>query len=972
MEPRSHDFATLILPIALTVSLVVGQAAALSTDRAGNLFGTHEPIVLQTAATGTASWTLTNDYGETVRGQSPVTGGEIRIPTTGLRFGRYTFAVDGDGQIAGGVVPPPLDVHPNLAPLIFAPFRLHWDNPEEALLWKQLGAYEIRYEFGLDRSNPAQSEFTFDPAIDRYMQALHDLGLRPTFKLNGPPRWNDTSTERRKWGEPKDYELYAESVRRFAEHYRPFGVDRYYVLNEPDAGGWWVSGWEGYHRFLAASDDALADVAPALLTIAPNSWSNAPGFVDPVLQSGRVDVLSGHYPVEKIIGNVHADFYFTRMRKTGVVLPFINGEDFSRWRSSLTLEPQTSNYPGLVGYSTVWGVGPVMMANLDVEAYRVVALHLLMDGEQAPFERWEAGNVLPGPLCFEFRAASDTFAGTRLVRRLEDAPPHVLAWWFERGSDRFMGGYVAPAEMAQLLVVHTAAPSVQVVDCFGNARTVEAENGQVRVLLTNAATYVHGLSNTDRVEFVPQDRNESPRIAAPAPPPAAVGVPWHYQLDGYDVEANPVEANWPTWSLLEGPAGMTIRAGSGVLEWQPSAPGAVTVRVGLRDSQGAAAERSFAIEVGPAEAPLPPEFVTLPAPVAVKGRPYRYVPRAVDPRSGPVTYAVSGPAGMIVRDGSVEWTPTEAGAVPVRVTARTQDGAEAAQAFELVVRPNPDRPQDGQLPPRPPSELTVVRAEPGGVTLVWNVHHFGQTRIQRAASPEGPWTDAGTTESNWYTDEAVDGPTWYRAIAHHGGGDSEPSAPVEGRMPLIADAGPSVKLDVPGSAALDARGSSGPSGAELRYEWRVVAAPPGAGSQFEASDRVRTRLTVDQPGRYVVSLRVSDGQRTSAPDYAWVVVGGPPLVRVAYAGPDRQIAVGETAPLQALTATPAQREAGWFWRWDEAPFYGYVGIQDDHRRAAALTPELPGVYQIQLFALDEQVWGCPDVVRVVVAPPSGE
>ena len=266
--------------------------SAVSSDRAGNLFSGDEDIVLKTSSPGPARWVLTNDYSERIEGSSPVADGKVHISTYGLRYGRYTFAVEGDGQIIGGVVPPLVQIHPDLAPLIFAPFREHWNSPEEALMWAQLGAWELRYEYQFDAMNPAKDAFKFDPAIDRYMQSLADQGIRPSFKINGAPKWNDSSKIRGKWGEPISYADYEKTVRAYAEHYRRFGLDRYYIVNEPEAGGWWTSGWDGYYRFLAANHRILKAVDKRFLIIAPESWSNVPQFMDTVLRSGDVDVIS--------------------------------------------------------------------------------------------------------------------------------------------------------------------------------------------------------------------------------------------------------------------------------------------------------------------------------------------------------------------------------------------------------------------------------------------------------------------------------------------------------------------------------------------------------------------------------------------------------------------------------------------------------------------------------------------------------
>ena len=952
------------------VAISASLSYATSTERAGNLFSGDEDIALRTNVSGPAHWTLTNDYGERIVGAVPVVGGRIHISTYGLRYGRYTFGVEGDGEIVGGVVPPVMPVPPDLAAIVFAPFQLHWNNPEEALLWKQLGAWEVRFEYGFDGMNPAKGEFRFDPAIDRYMRALADHGVRPSFKINGAAKWNDPNSASDKWGEPVSYDDYEEGVRRYARHYARFGMDRYYIINEPEAGGWWTSGWDGYLRFLRSSYKTLKGVDSRILVIAPNMWSFRPGFADPVLLSGNLDIFTGHYTTEKIIGNVHGYFYLTRMRKTGVILPFINGEEFSRWRSNLQLTATQKNYPGITPSSSVWGVGPVLMATLDTGAYRVVGLHLMEDNDPGPFAKWEAGNIVLDQLCFEHRAASDEFAGAQYRRRLVDAPPTVLASLFRRGYDNYLGAYVPVGELTQLLEISTSSPRLRIVDVFGNEQFAEPVDGKVRLLLTNAEVYVHGLGDNDTFAFLPHAKNEPPEIVDPGGQRAAVGLPFRLTLNGRDPDANLPKKVFPTWKLIARPEGMTVRAGSGLIEWLPRRQGRVSVTVGLADVDGATAKTTFLIEVGPKGTPLPPYFVSRPPVVAVKGGLFRYAPLAVDERGGEIAIAAQGPDGMSVVNSEIVWRPREVGVYPVTVKASAANGAVRSQQFDVTVCPNPDRPNEGVFPPREPTMLSVTRRTPKGITLVWNPHSFARHVIQRSLGRNGSWQNIAVTDQNWFRDSPPsDASVYYRVCARNEAGDSEATPAVNGRNRApISDAGPSRKMADPGKTVLDGSGSYDPEGKSLNHFWRLVNSPPGSRASLGDAGSNKATLVADRSGRYVVELLVNDGEETSLPDYAWVIVGADPMEQVAYAGPDRFAVVGETVPLSPVAASPATREAKWFWRWDHSPLDAYAGIHDNLKRSASLLPETPGVYQIQLWPLDDRTFGYPDVVRIIVGP----
>ena len=998
-------FGIRLFASALVLGLASHTASALSTDRAANLFSADEDIVLTTTATGTANWTLRNDYGETITGTAPVADGKLHIPTFGLRFGQYVFAVAGDGEIVGGLVPPLVNTPPDLSPVIFAPFRLHWQNPEEALMYRQLGMWELRYEFGINGANPSKGQYTFDPDIDKYMKALADQGIRPTFKINGPQTWNDSSTVARKRGEPKSYPDFEEGLSTFAKHYLPYGLDRYYIVNEPDQGGWWSAGWPGYYRFLASCSKTLRATDPRILVVAPESWSNVPAFVAAVLNSGDADIISGHYTVDNSVGNVHGAFYYTEMRKQGKPLPLINSEEFAYWPSNLNMAADIKNYPGIVPGTSIAGIGPNLLIALETGCYRDVYLHLLgrSNAIQYPFAVYQAGKMLPASFCFQNRAANDELAGAQFRRRLMDAPPSVMAWLFSRGSDSFLAAFAPVGQMVQMIEITTAAPSLRVVDCYGNESTATPVDGKVRVLVTNAEVYVHGMGPTDPVAYVPHLSNEKPQIADPGKPLAAAGVAFRMKLDGFDPDANvtiptilpealkiaatqpltyggyngqpttqQIARARPTWTLVKAPEGMTVRPTSGVIEWTPAREGPADVTVRLSDADGASVERSFNIQVQPAGTNLPPAIVSRPSTVAVPGVAFTYTPKATDANGDPVTFSVQGPEGMALSEGMVRWTPKAIGKVPVTVTAADAKGGKTVQSFELVVQANPDRPKDALVPPRMPTDLTVAAADANGVTLVWNTQGFFTTIIQRSASPGGPWQEVAKADLTSYTDAPPADPVYYRAIARNSGGDSQPTAAVNGRNRLpIADAGNSVKLDSPGQAQLDGTVSKDPEDKSLTYRWSIVAAPEGSKATLADAATAMPKLMSDVSGRYIVSLTVNDGQETSVPDYVWVGVGLGAQDRVGYAQAGPFAVVGQRVELNA-SGSLAARASKWFWRFDGLPLYAYSHIKDDHTQKATFSPPLPGVYYPMLFPMDDAKFGYPRTARVIVAPaPTG-
>ena len=302
----------------------------------------------------------------------------------------------------------------------------------------------------------------------------------------------------------------------------------------------------------------------------------------------------------------------------------------------------------------------------------------------------------------------------------------------------------------------------------------------------------------------------------------------------------------PTYSLVNPPAGMTVRAGSGLIEWTPKAAGSVSVTAELTDTDGAKASRTFTITVQSAGGNLRPEFVSRSTLAAIVGEAYRYEPKTLDANGDAVRYSVAGPEGMKLTEGQITWTPGECGVYPVKVTADDGHGGSAEQAFEVVVLPDPDSAYNEGQPPRSPSYLTVAGTD-GGATLVWNTQTLGDNVVQRTADPKGPWTEIGVTPGTWWRDQPPAGAAWYRVLTRNAWGASDPTEPVDGRcVAPLADAGRSSKPAQPELVTLDGSGSFDPAGKPLTYEWTFNAAP--ARRDAQAGRPVRGQAEVHAAG----------------------------------------------------------------------------------------------------------------------------
>jgi hypothetical protein len=141
----------------------------------------------------------------------------------------------------------------------------------------------------------------------------------------------------------------------------------------------------------------------------------------------------------------------------------------------------------------------------------------------------------------------------------------------------------------------------------------------------------------------------------------------------------------------------------GSIAGTPTAPGAFTISVTVKDASGATANRSFDIRIAPA-----PLTITVRAGAGTVGTAYSGTATA----SGgipPYTYAATGlPAGISIAaaTGTISGTPSAAGASNISVTARDSAGTTATATAQVTI----------SLPAAPPVSFTGVSpvATPAG------------------------------------------------------------------------------------------------------------------------------------------------------------------------------------------------------------------------------------------------------------------
>ncbi len=185
-------------------------------------------------------------------------------------------------------------------------------------------------------------------------------------------------------------------------------------------------------------------------------------------------------------------------------------------------------------------------------------------------------------------------------------------------------------------------------------------------------------------EVVVRQVNDAPVFTAEPPLLATGGMLYEHRLSAADAENGTL-----TFSLEEGPAGMTIDSETGFLRWTPSAPGAFRASVEVSDGE-MASNLNFTLVVSFLN--KAPRFISTPVTTLTGGLAYTYIPQAVDVDGDMLNFTLArSPAGMMVDrfTGRLDWIPGWEASGDFNVTLVVGDGkgGEARQEFTISVSP---------------------------------------------------------------------------------------------------------------------------------------------------------------------------------------------------------------------------------------------------------------------------------------------
>lgn len=194
---------------------------------------------------------------------------------------------------------------------------------------------------------------------------------------------------------------------------------------------------------------------------------------------------------------------------------------------------------------------------------------------------------------------------------------------------------------------------------------------------TTEQAWIVVVSNT--AENRPPVITSSPNVYATA------GEPYSYAVSASDPDGDSLE-----FVLLPPiPAGMTVDAITGLIQWIPTATqiGDHSVTVGAVDPEGEGGSQTFKLQVRGLN--HPPAISSVPVTSVVGGQTYRYDVHAADSDADPLTYALTqSPPGMTIDSfGRVVWqSPISiASPQPIVVTVTDRRSPPVPQAFELAI-----------------------------------------------------------------------------------------------------------------------------------------------------------------------------------------------------------------------------------------------------------------------------------------------
>ena len=200
--------------------------------------------------------------------------------------------------------------------------------------------------------------------------------------------------------------------------------------------------------------------------------------------------------------------------------------------------------------------------------------------------------------------------------------------------------------------------------------------------------------------------------------------------------------------------------------------------------------------------------------------------------------------------------------------------------------------------------------------------------------------------------------------------------PVNKNNAPVAVAGPDQNVLVGATVELDGSGSVDADGDLLTYSWSITSKPAGSTAQLSYTDGVADdpapTFVADVAGVYVIGLVVGDGKTSTTPASVTVTAAVGNVAPVASAGDDVSTVVGTTVNLSGALSSDANvgDTLTYAWTLVSRPAGSVAAPVNPSNATATLTPDVAGLYVVELVVSDGMLSSAPDSVVVTAGDPN--
>ncbi|MCL2695070.1 MAG: putative Ig domain-containing protein [Clostridiales bacterium] len=318
-----------------------------------------------------------------------------------------------------------------------------------------------------------------------------------------------------------------------------------------------------------------------------------------------------------------------------------------------------------------------------------------------------------------------------------------------------------------------------------------------------------------------------------------------------------------TWSLAEGsslPTGFSLSA-DGVLSGTPTAGGVFTFTVVASNGFGSDATQALSLTVG-----IPPAITTTDLPNGTKDIAYSETLAATG--NAPINWSLEEgdelPTGLTLSEGGViSGTPTEAGTFTFTVTASNGFGADAAQAFTVIIGIAPAITTDSLPNAIRNAAYSQTLGATGSAPIAWSLAEGSKLPTGLTLSADGVISGAPT----------VNGRYTFTVVASNGFGDDATQALsiAVGVVTSIATASlPNASKDTAYSRTLSASGS-----APITWSPAEVSSLP---TGLTLSEGGVISGTPTEGGVFAFTVTASNGFGAVATQTLTLIVTAPPVI----------------------------------------------------------------------------------------------